>query len=135
MIEADLKFCLALVVEVDMALKHVEDITGFSTTGSRDIDPPTLTSNYYPFMKKLGQQHSNCAAIEAILASLQVAVRVLRQKVKQLDDENREGSIDFNHSCSLHERLDFLSSHLEYACILYGNFQKRLQAQQSVVCS
>jgi len=113
------------------ALKVIEKVTGFTSLVPRDTEDLKLQD----IVKMLGKQHAYYATIETSLLAYKLTIATFKRELDYVDSEGLPNAVKgelSRHVPRLRDRIKYLESTLEHT-LLYGNIQKRLQAQQQVV--
>jgi len=113
------------------ALKVIEKVTGFTSLVPRDTEDLRLQD----IVKMLGKQHAYYATIETSLLAYKLTIATFKRELDYMDSEGLPNAVKgelSRHVPRLRDRIKYLESTLEHT-LLYGNIQKRLQAQQQVV--
>jgi len=133
MAEADFNRIMPFTATLFDRLREIEKLTGF--TNHRAGDELTQNVNYQPFIRALGELHMYYSDIQTMCSSFQLLVKYLQSKLAVIESSASKHDRDLKRSSiELRTRMEFFSSSLEYA-LIYGNFQRRLDAQQDAVCT
>jgi hypothetical protein len=113
-------------------LREIEKNTGYSAIfGEDECTPP---SDYRGLVRKLGQAQSQLYLALSTISTAQLSAKFIRQKLQYLNQvlpEECQRKLKIS-SEMLDERVEFLLSNIEHAC-LYNNIKERMQSQQTVV--
>lgn len=131
-IELTFETKISHLIDSEIGLLGIENTTGYGVNASQS--EATLLSDYRELVRKLGDAQNELYLSLATITACRLSTQFIRQKIQYLDQvlpEECQKKLNLSYRM-LYERIDFLLSNMEHACV-YNSLKERMQSQQTVV--